>query len=53
MSAISTYDYSVFGVLTFSVSATGIVVDGEAQSIIGQGKEIKNSKPRKEDIVQE
>ena len=34
-------------------SATGIVVDGEAQSIIGQGKEIKNSKPRKEDIVQE
>lgn len=31
----------------------GIVVDGEAQSIIGQGKEIKNSKPRKEDIVQE
>ena len=53
VSVISTYDYSVFGVLTFSVSAAGIVVDGEAQSIIGQGKEIKNSKPRKEDIVQE
>ncbi|KAG6832366.1 hypothetical protein H0H92_002634 [Tricholoma furcatifolium] len=31
----------------------GIVIDDEAQSIIGQGKEIKNSKPRKEDIVQE
>jgi LETM1 and EF-hand domain-containing protein 1 len=31
----------------------GIVVDDEAQSIIGQGKEIKNYKPRKEDIVQE
>ncbi|KII88989.1 hypothetical protein PLICRDRAFT_109848 [Plicaturopsis crispa FD-325 SS-3] len=34
----------------------GIVVDGEAESIIGQGREIKNSKaakPRKEDIVQE
>ncbi|CAA7271751.1 unnamed protein product [Cyclocybe aegerita] len=31
----------------------GIVLDDEAQSIIGQGHEIKNSKPRKEDIVQE
>ncbi|GLB35009.1 putative LETM1-domain-containing protein [Lyophyllum shimeji] len=31
----------------------GIVIDGEAQSLIGQGNEIKNSKPRKEDIVQE
>ncbi|TDL27427.1 LETM1-domain-containing protein [Rickenella mellea] len=31
----------------------GIVIDDEAQSIIGQGKELKNSKPRKEDIVQE
>jgi len=32
----------------------GIVVDNEAQSIIGQGREIfKDSKPRKEDIVQE
>ncbi|KDR81556.1 hypothetical protein GALMADRAFT_59406 [Galerina marginata CBS 339.88] len=31
----------------------GILLDDEAQSIIGQGKEIKNSKPRKEDIVQE
>lgn len=31
----------------------GGVVDDEAQSIIGQGKEIMNSKPRKEDIVQE
>ncbi|KAH6918639.1 MRS7 family protein [Coprinopsis sp. MPI-PUGE-AT-0042] len=31
----------------------GIVVDDVAQTIIGQGHEIKNSKPRKEDIVQE
>jgi len=31
----------------------GILLDDEAQSIIGQGNEIKNSKPRKEDIVQE
>ncbi|KAG6878735.1 hypothetical protein C0993_011550 [Termitomyces sp. T159_Od127] len=31
----------------------GIVIDDAAQSIIGQGHEIKNSKPRKEDIVQE
>ncbi|KAF4614737.1 hypothetical protein D9613_003009 [Agrocybe pediades] len=31
----------------------GILLDDEAQSIIGQGHEIKNSKPRKEDIVHE
>jgi LETM1 and EF-hand domain-containing protein 1 len=31
----------------------GILLDDEAQSIIGQGNELKNSKPRKEDIVQE
>ncbi|KAI0648254.1 LETM1-domain-containing protein [Trametes meyenii] len=31
----------------------GIVLDDEAQSLIGQGREIKNSKPRKEDIIQE
>lgn len=31
----------------------GILLDDEAQSIIGQGHEIKNSKPRKENIVQE
>ncbi|KLO18558.1 LETM1-domain-containing protein [Schizopora paradoxa] len=31
----------------------GIVMDGEAQDLIGEGKEIKNAKPRKEDIVQE
>ncbi|THG98715.1 hypothetical protein EW026_g3517 [Hermanssonia centrifuga] len=31
----------------------GTILDDEAQSIIGQGKELKNSKPRKEDIVQE
>ncbi|KAL0579948.1 LETM1 domain-containing protein ylh47 [Marasmius crinis-equi] len=31
----------------------GVVLDDSAQSIIGLGNEIKNSKPRKEDIVQE
>ena len=31
----------------------GIVIDNEAQDLIGQGKELKASKPRKEDIVQE
>ncbi|EKM82731.1 hypothetical protein AGABI1DRAFT_53149 [Agaricus bisporus var. burnettii JB137-S8] len=31
----------------------GTLIDDEAQSIIGQGNEIKNSKPRKEDIVQD
>ncbi|KAI0318439.1 LETM1-like protein-domain-containing protein [Amylostereum chailletii] len=31
----------------------GIVVDNEAQNILGQGREIKDSRPRKEDIVQE
>ncbi|KAF9264827.1 LETM1-domain-containing protein [Marasmius fiardii PR-910] len=31
----------------------GVVLDDSAQSIIGLGKEIKNSGPRKEDIVQE
>jgi len=28
-------------------------LDDEVQSIIGQGKELKASKPRKEDIVQD
>jgi LETM1 and EF-hand domain-containing protein 1 len=32
---------------------TGVVVDDEAQNLLGQGKEIKNMKPRKEDIIQE
>lgn len=34
----------------------GVVVDAEAQSLLGQGREIKDlktAKPRKEDIVQE
>ncbi|KAH8108178.1 LETM1-domain-containing protein [Cristinia sonorae] len=31
----------------------GGMLDDEAESIIGQGKEIMNSKPRKEDIIQE
>ncbi|KAG9123137.1 hypothetical protein FRC07_000191 [Ceratobasidium sp. 392] len=30
----------------------GIVLDDEAKSIVGQGKEIMDSKPKKEDIVQ-
>lgn len=41
------YEHSTDGTLT------GILVDDEAKSLIGQGREIKNSKPRKEDIVQE
>lgn len=35
---------------------TGVVVDAEAQDLLGQGKELlksKAAKPRKEDIVQE
>ena len=32
---------------------TGTVLDDEAESLIGQGREIKDLKPRKEDIVQE
>jgi len=35
------------------IIAIGILLDDEAQTIIGQGNELKNSKPRKEDIVQE
>ncbi|KZT24118.1 LETM1-domain-containing protein [Neolentinus lepideus HHB14362 ss-1] len=31
----------------------GTEIDDEAQTLIGQGRELKNSKPRKEDIVQE
>lgn len=31
----------------------GVILDDEAQSILGQGQEIKASKPRKEDIVSE
>lgn len=31
----------------------GIEMDDEVQTIIGQGREIKDSRPRKEDIVQE
>ncbi len=34
-------------------AGAGILLDDEAQTLIGQGIEIKNSKPRKEDIVQE
>lgn len=31
----------------------GIVMDDDATSLLGQGREIKNSKPRKEDIVKD
>jgi LETM1 and EF-hand domain-containing protein 1 len=31
----------------------GIEIDDEARTLIGQGREIKDSRPRKEDIVQE
>ena len=34
-------------------SCLGMVVDDETQTLIGQGREIKEAKPRKEDIVQE
>ena len=43
---------SKIGILT-GYKITGILLDDEAQSLIGQGNEIKASKPRKEDIVQE
>lgn len=33
--------------------SAGIEVDDEARTLIGQGREIQDSKPRKEDIVQE
>lgn len=36
-----------------SEEGLGIVVDDEAQSILGQGSELKNLKPKKEDIVQD
>jgi LETM1 and EF-hand domain-containing protein 1 len=35
------------------VRRAGIVIDNEAQNIIGQGREIMDSRPRKEDIVQD
>lgn len=30
-----------------------VVMDDEAQSLLGQGREIKDVKPRKEDIVKD
>lgn len=39
--------------LKFSALPIGLVIEDEAQSLISQGKELKASKPRKEDIVQE
>ncbi len=43
----------LLGCLRTLIVYLGTILDDEAQSIIGQGKELKNSKPRKEDIVQE
>lgn len=39
--------------LLLSFSYVGIVVNEEAKDIIGQGRELKELKPKKEDIVQE
>ena len=39
--------------LTIIITSPGIVVDEEAKDIIGQGRELKDLKPKKEDIVQE
>ena len=40
--------------VVLTVLVAGIEVDDEARTIIGQGKELKkDSRPRKEDIVQE
>lgn len=44
-SLVSHYLELIFGI--------GVVVDDEAKTLLGQGKEIKCMKPRKEDIVQE
>jgi LETM1 and EF-hand domain-containing protein 1 len=31
----------------------GIVLDDDTQKILGQGKDLKDSRPRKEDIVEQ
>lgn len=36
-----------------NILLSGTLIDDEAQSLIGQGIELKKNKPRKEDIVQE
>lgn len=33
--------------------SAGTVIDDEAKDLLGQGHELKESRPRKEDIVQE
>lgn len=45
----------LFGLMIFLVSIIGTVVDDEAKDLLGQGRELKEkeSRPRKEDIVQE
>ena len=43
-------------VLHLTIYLSGVVVDADAQDLLGQGREILNSKsakPRKEDIIQE
>ncbi len=39
--------------LSGSQPSSGILVDDDAKDILGQGKELKGLKPKKEDIVQE
>ena len=41
--------------MTFANYPTGIVIDNdkEAQNILGQGRELKDARPRKEEIVQD
>lgn len=40
-------------ILLTSYFREGIILEDDAQSLIGQGKELKDAKPRKEDIVQD
>jgi LETM1 and EF-hand domain-containing protein 1 len=36
-----------------NLASIGTVIDDEAKDLLGQGRELKDSRPRKEDIVQE
>ena len=36
-----------------NVVSTGTVIDDTAKDLLGQGRELKETRPRKEDIVQE
>ena len=50
---MGSYFFSLSSVGVDAQPSLGIEVDDEVRTLIGQGKEIKDSKPRKEDIVQE